>query len=79
MLMTDTRIPRGVAIHNYRMTKALDLNNGTCRAGIIRGCVPPTVPCPGPLAYYTDHIEPRRNATSTQPSSDLRRYFREAH
>jgi hypothetical protein len=34
---------------------------------------------PGPLAYHTDHIEPRPSATSTQPSGDLRRYFREAH
>ena len=34
---------------------------------------------PGPLAYHTDHVEPRPSATSTQPSGDLRRYFREAH
>ena len=34
---------------------------------------------PGPRAYQTDHIEPRRSATSTQPSGNLGRYFREAH
>jgi hypothetical protein len=30
------------------------------------------------LSYHTDHIEPRRIATSTQPPANPRRNFREA-
>lgn len=67
---------RGVAIHNYRMAKALDLITALAAPGL---CVPPAVPRPGPLAHHTDHIKPRRSATSTQPFGDPRRYFREAH
>jgi len=31
------------------------------------------------LSYHTDHIEPRRAATSAQPPGKPRRYSREAH